>query len=56
MMTTHTRQLQQYTRPTNNNYTQLNTSNNTQETNENRTCTKGKNTQVREHSFIVIFF
>ena len=42
--TTHTRQLQQYTRPTNNNYTQDKTSNNTHETNQNTTCTKSKNT------------
>ena len=87
--TIHTRQLQQYTRPTNNNYTQnnynnthgqpttithnttttihtanqqqlhttqLKTSNKTHETNYNTTCTKGKNTPVRQYcvQFVVI--
>jgi len=58
-ITTHTRQLQQYTRSINNNYTKDKTNNKTHETNYNfTTCTKGKNTQARQYcvQFLVIVF
>jgi hypothetical protein len=59
--TIHTSQLQQYTRPTNNNYTQVNLKLSTIHTRQIRnftTCTKGTNTPARQHcvQFIVIVF
>ena len=58
MTTIHTRQLQQYTRPNQQQLhtIQLKTSNNTCETNYNTTCTEGKNSQAREYcvQFLVI--
>ena len=59
--TIHTRQLQQCTWPTNNSYTQDNLKLSTIHTRQIRnftTCTKGKDTQVRQYcvQFIVIAF
>jgi hypothetical protein len=58
MTTIHTRQLQQYARPNQQQLhkRQLKTSNNRHETNWNTTCTKGKITPVRQYcvQFLVI--